>query len=61
MNVTRSKTGKHGSAKAFVEAIDPVTGKRVSHVLSAHQLSAVRQLHFLIPLTACIYLYSCMF
>jgi hypothetical protein len=42
MNVVRSKTGKHGSAKAFVEAIDPETGKKVSHVLPAHQLTAVR-------------------
>jgi translation elongation factor P/translation initiation factor 5A len=42
LDVARSKTGKHGSAKAHITVIDPATGKKVSHILPASQLDAVR-------------------
>jgi translation elongation factor P/translation initiation factor 5A len=42
LDVARSKTGKHGSAKAHITAVDPATGKKVSHILPASQLDAVR-------------------
>jgi translation elongation factor P/translation initiation factor 5A len=40
LGVARSKTGKHGSAKAHVTAIDPITGRKVEHILPASQLDA---------------------